>query len=350
MAEESSRDEFASRRNFLLATAGTIPAIAGCSDSGSDDGSTPDDSGDDAPSGNSTANSGDSENAGNETAEEAQDVEAVVGDRIESDTLAFVVEGVETTNRVGSYGEPDEGNTFVVVTMAVKNRTDDQFADFSPFMQAVLRDEENYTYTSTFYGTGRPLESGQLAPGEVARGDIVFEVPEDASGYVLRFDLEAFSFTNLNRVNIDLESEADSVARLEQDLDVDVRDVGEGVSKEGWEITLNGVRTAQEIDYDEAEDGFEYVIPNITVTNDSGETESVSVGLQMVMKDGEGWQYRDDSATYALDRQFEGGEFEDGETRRGEIAYHVEEGTAPLYWAAEFGLFTEGTKTFWQVR
>lgn len=351
--DSSPFDSLASRRTFIAATAGAVPMIAGCGETDPEGDGTPADQGDDSdPAGDGTdtaTESGGEEETERDEADQQQAVEGVVGDRIEGDNLELVVEGVEKTPQVDEYSEAEDGNTFLIVTMAVKNRTESEFANFSAFMQAVVRDDEDYTYSASFHGTGRPLESGQLAPGEVARGDVVFELPEDAAGLELRFDLNAFDFTDFDRVTIDLESEADSIATLEQDLRVDLHGVGDSVSKEGWEIGLNEVRTEQEIGYNEAEDGHEYLIPNVTATNNTGDSDHLSIGLQMVVKDGDGWQYRDDVATYSLDRQFESGEFADGETRRGEIAYQVPEDAEPLYWAVEFGIIADGTKAFWQL-
>jgi hypothetical protein len=72
----------------------------------------------------------------------------------------------------------------------------------------------------------------------------------------------------------------------------------------------------------------------------------------MLVKDGDGWSHQEDlTATTELNRAFdEGSPIADGETRRGEVVYEVEKGLSPLYWVFEFSLWTDGDKTFWELR
>lgn len=109
------------------------------------------------------------------------------------------------------------------------------------------------------------------------------------------------------------------------------------------EVVLNDVRFEGDLgQFAEVDEGNEFAIPDISVTTDTGEARSVSVALQMVVKDGKGWTHQTDiSGLTALDRQFEqGSEIEGGETLRGQLAYQVPEDAEGLYWAFEFDLLT----------
>lgn len=179
------------------------------------------------------------------------------------------------------------------------------------------------------------------------------------TGTVLGFERGETTFgvsgrlINNNLVVYDLGTEADTAATLEQDLRVDLHGAGDAVAKSDMEVTLNEVRTETKLDdFTEADEGNEFAVVDVSVTNETGEATPVSIALQMVTKDGAGWMYQVDvGAQAALDQAFEqGSELADGETRRGEIAYQVPEGTAPLYWVFEFDLLADGTKTFWQLR
>lgn len=286
-------------------------------------------------------------NAGNGSATVA------IGERVDDEQMSMVVRDVSKTDQIGEFQEAGSGNTFVVVRLAVKNTTDDAYLNFSGFLQTLVKDGEDYTYDQTIAATGETFTGGQLVPGEVARGDLVYEVPKDASDLSLQFDFETVSFLTVNRVTVDLESEADSTADLEQDLGVDVLDAGESASYGDVTVAVNGVEYAKSLgDFSEAGEGNEFAIVDITTTNETGEAQHVSTALQMLAKDGRGRSYSlSIDAVTALDRAYdETSALADGEERRGKVAYEVPEGVSPLYWTFEFTLWTDGDKTFWQLR
>lgn len=335
------------RRRYLTALlAGGLTAAAGCT-GGADGGPQPadDDGADDSESTTS-------EDDGGPGSDEPEAVDAVVGSLVEGDNLHLVVEDVEFTDRLGEFQEADEGNQYVVVQLALKNVTE-EFVHVSQLLQASIRDDEDYSYNMTVAATDQPtFNDGQFAPGEVERGTIVFEVPEDASGLTLQFDLDASIFGGIDRAEIDLEDETD-VHVLQQDLRIDTYGLGDGVEYQGVEVAVRGVETETQLgEFTQADQGHEYVIVDIEITNETGEEQRVSTALQMYLKDGDGWSYQEDlGATVELDRSFdESSALTDGETRAGELAYHVEEGLTPLYWVFEFTLWTEGDKTFWEIQ
>lgn len=342
------------RRKYLQ-SCGIVGAtlIAGCSGDGGGD----DDSDGDTPGGDGeteTQPDDDSDESTPTDESTPREASAVVGDLIEGSNLAMVARDVSEADQLGQFTEPDEGNVFVVVRMAVKNTTNSEFADFNSLLQTRLLDDQDYTYDQSIVAsTDRPMQAGQLAPGEVVRGDVVFEVPEDASGLQLEFDFQYFDFSDFERVTVDLTETAGSIADLDQDLAVPIHGEGDAVESGGLTAECNGFETATELDdFTQADEGNEYAIVDVSVTNETGEEQSVSILLQMMLKDGEGFSYSFDLGGYsALDQKFEQGTpISDGQTRRGKIAYQVPEGTSPLYWAFEFDVFVGGDKTFWQVR
>lgn len=276
-----------------------------------------------------------------------------IGDVVAGDRLSMVVRGVEETKQLGEFQEADSGNVYRVVRLAVKNTTRDEFAEFSGFLQTTLKDGDEYNYSRTIAGTGQALTGGQLAPGEVERGDVVYEVPEDASGLTLQFDFQAFSFFDFERVVVDLSEEADSIADLSQSLKVDVRTIGEAVSYADTSVVVNSVQFTDQIgSYADADRGNEFAIVDITTTNESDEEKRISTLLQMLAKDGAGNSYPISiTGLSQLDRAYEESTpLAPGERRRGKLAYEVPADTSTLYWIFEFTLWNEGDKTFWQLR
>lgn len=327
------------RRTLLLgSTAAFSTVVAGCI--GADDADPGD--GDDTDSGD---DDGDASDNGDER-------NALIGQLVDGEDVHLVVEGVERTEQLDEFTDADPGNVLLVVSLAYKN-VSDEFHTVSGLLNSRVRDAEDYTYEQSFYGTDQALNDGQIAPGEVERGDVVYEVPEDADDLSLEFDFDLGLFGTLQRATIDLEAETDDPHVLEQDLRLDVNDVGTSIEHGGTTVTVNEIETATELDdFTVADDGREFVIVDITVANDTGEEHHVSTILQMQLKDGDGYSYAEDvGAAATLDRAFEeGSPIADGDQRRGQVAYETEEGVTPLYWVFEFALFDQGDKTFWEIR
>ncbi len=267
--------------------------------------------------------------------------------------MSLVVESFERGVSLGEFTEPDSGNEFVEVQMALKN-TSSEYTEVSNLLQTRLRDDEDYQYDQTFgMGETPALDGGQFAPGEVGRGAVPFEIPTDASGLELVFDFDVSLFGGIDRATIDLETEADQVHQLEQTLQVEVYSPGDTVEYGDVQTAVNEFRTESSLgEFAQPDEGNEFVVVDISITNNTGEEQRFSTILQMMVKDGDGYTYQEDlTATSQLDRGFdEGTPLSDGETRRGELAYEVQTGRSPLYWAFEFSVFASGNKTFWQLR
>lgn len=344
------------RRRKVLLGLGTAVAVAGCAgddeepevvDETEEEADTSTETDEDETDEPAEEPEGDAEEE-----KEEEDVEAVVGDHIAAGDMSLVVEEVRRDADLGEFAEPDAGNEFVSVIVALKNTSDD-FVNVSNLLQTRIQDDEGYSYDQTFFGGDTPtFNDGQFAPGEVERGAINFEIPDDASGLKLIWDFSVGLFGGLNRAEIDLEAERD-IHRLEQDLAIDTHGIDDTVEFQDTQVTVNEVRTESELGmFAQPDEGNEYVIVDISIANNTGEEQRISTALQMLIKDDEGWSYQEDfSATAELDRDFdELSPVADGETRRGEVVYEIEEDLSPLYWVFEFSLWTDGDKTFWELR
>ncbi|UTF55912.1 DUF4352 domain-containing protein [Natronosalvus rutilus] len=338
------------RRKLLVvgATAcGTI--LAGCSSSEDDEEPSPVD-GDDTENSNGNEKSDGGDNTAEET--EAEDTEKVIGALVDGDQMHLVVEDVAHRTELGGFFEADEGNEFVVISLAMKN-VSDGFLEVSNLLQASLRDSKDSSYNRTFVGGKEPtFNDGQFVPGEVGRGIIVFEVPEDASGLELQFDFDVSAFGDVNQAHIDLELET-NVHTLEQDLQVEIYSAGQEIEYGGTEVAINSVEFEDNLGrFAKPDPGNEYAVIDISITNETGEEQRVSTLLQMLVKDKKGYSYQEDwAATTELDQEFdESSPIEDGETRRGKVVYQVEEDLSPLYWVFEFNMWINGDKSFWQLR
>lgn len=369
------------RRQYLraLPVAGSV-LLAGCA---GDDPATPTGSADRIEDDASTPGEG---TAAEGTPAEEPDgaVETVVlGELYDSEPVSMVVRAVQETDRIGPR-EPRAGHGFVVVRLAVKNTGSAALA-FEPLVQVKLVDGRSRTYERAFdVSTDRPLHGGTLVPGEVLRGDVVFEIPDAASGLQLAFvdgfvgtvgsalpemrnrpadsgrdeqdgpmeverDYVFAGATTQDGVHVDLGRSASTVLDLTQDLSVPVHRVGDSVEQEG--LTVEPLE-AEVRDPPTETAGSEVIVLDLAVTNESGRDRYVPGLLATALKDGEGFSYLVDvEQSRTVDGQFDQGRpIPDGETRRGKLAYRIPEETPPLYFAFEFAAVVDGTKTFWQLR
>lgn len=331
-----------SRRKYLLASTSVIAAsgMAGCSSEGNGD------------DGNNTGNDdgGNSGNGGNGGSSGGETANAIVGEAVQGDSMELVVRSVERTPEIDEYQQADSGNTFVILRMAVKNAAD-EYANFSSHFQATLENPQGNAYEASFSATDNPLQSGLLAPGEVTRGDLVFEVPEGDSDLTLSMDLSSFDLFNFSRIQVDLTEEASETGNVEQTLQVDVNSVGDSASHEDVTVTVHNVRIESELgEFSQAGDGMEFVIPEIEVQNGTDEELQVSTLLQMAMKTDTGLSFSGSVSSGQLSQSFsEQQPIPAGDNRRGELAYEVPQDRGQLYWAYNFLNLGSPMKAFWEL-
>lgn len=277
-------------------------------------------------------------------------VDAALGDVIEDDRIALATYGVERTTDIDEFTSADVGNEFVVVDLAAKNKSNEEFVSFSSLFQVTLRDSESYEYDQSITGSGGALASGELAPGEVTRGTIVFETPMDSSGLSLHVDLSE-SLWRYDGAIIDLESEGTG-RTLTQDLQIETYALGDTVEFRDTRFTPEEFRTSMGGEYFGPDQGNEFAIVDITVENTGDEELTISTLLQMDLKDQEGRTYDVSiSALTEIDRGFsQGNPIAPNTTRRGEVAFEVPQGSSPLYLVIDFDFFREGDKTFFRLR
>lgn len=343
------------RRQYLSFTATAITAsLAGCAGTSDSPGTgTPADGANDAGSSSATAAQTDdpTTEAGATTAPDP--MTAAIGELVEGDRLNLVVEAFQRGVDLGEYYDAESGNEFAVVSLALQN-TSTEYVTVSDLLQTRLQDDAYAVYEQTFAGTdAATVTDGQVAPGEVERGGIPFEIPTAASGLDFLFDVDGDIFGGINMVIIDLQAAADSVHPLEPALQVDIHDLDDPIEHGSVPVTVTEFRTARSLGQSmEPAAGTEYAIVDVSVTNNTGDQQAFSAPLPMLMKDGEGYTYQvDRAATVHLDRAFdERTPLGTGETRHGQLAYPVPEGESPLYWVFAFDRFTSGPKTFWQVQ
>jgi hypothetical protein len=116
-----------------------------------------------------------------------------VGDIIEIGTLTLTVNDV-TYPTGDQFNQPDSGNKFLVVDLTVENKGDSA-ASISTILQMWLKDSAGQKYDFDLMASvasGGTTPDGEIAPGEKIRGQVGFQVPENATDLVFVFDADIF--------------------------------------------------------------------------------------------------------------------------------------------------------------
>jgi hypothetical protein len=107
----------------------------------------------------------------------------VIGEPLRVGPLAFLVHGIREVPATPEE-RPAPGMRWVAVDVEVVNEGQDQAA-ISSFEMFDLTDSAGGSYGPTVIGSVAHNAEGNLAPGLRLRGEVVFEVPQDAGGFLL---------------------------------------------------------------------------------------------------------------------------------------------------------------------
>lgn len=110
---------------------------------------------------------------------------AKVGDRVESGGIALTVNGATRTDSASQFQKAKPGRIYVVADVTVESVTREK-APYNPLYFKV-KDADGYEYTASLISGDQGLKTGELNPGEKARGTVAFDVPGEAKGLVLSY-------------------------------------------------------------------------------------------------------------------------------------------------------------------
>ncbi|MCB1026883.1 MAG: DUF4352 domain-containing protein [Microthrixaceae bacterium] len=129
-----------------------------------------------------------------ESSAAATDEEFAVGDAVAlGDWQVKVYEFVDPVEVTNEFSQPEEGKRRVKVDAEVTNNGDEP-ANVSSLLCFELKDGENRTYDQTLFGDSDVGSiDGEIAPGEALRGEVEYDVPAEAGGFVLNFKCDLFS-------------------------------------------------------------------------------------------------------------------------------------------------------------
>jgi hypothetical protein len=110
-----------------------------------------------------------------------------VGERVEAGGIALTVVSVSTLNEIDEFWLPDAGNIFLVIDVIVENASRDDEAPYNPLYFSV-KDSDSFEYNTSMLAPDPALSSGTLVRGDKSRGNVAFEVPITASGFIVTYE------------------------------------------------------------------------------------------------------------------------------------------------------------------
>lgn len=104
---------------------------------------------------------------------------------------------VVTINSVQTHGptemdQPKSGDTYLVVDATFKNVSSSE-QNLSTLLQLSLKDATGQKYDETITTFAKSSPDGKVAAGDVARGDVVYEVPSAQKSFTLAFESDIVS-------------------------------------------------------------------------------------------------------------------------------------------------------------
>lgn len=266
------------------------------------------------------------------------------GDIIDFGDLSMIVLGWSSPAG-DEFSQPDAGNKFVVVDTLFVN-TGSAADSLSSLLQTQLKDGTSQVYNPDFNATlaaGVSSPDGEISPGERIRGSIGFQVPQDATGLQFVFDA---SFLGGQRVFVNLGDEPVSVPApetIEGETGVTPFEVGDIIEIGDLSLVVNAVTFPTGDDFNKPDDGKKFVAVDLSVTNNSAESQAISSLIQMDLKDATGQVYDVDfTASLAAGGASPDGELAPGETLRGQVGFQVPTDAQGLQFAFDGELFGGG--------
>ena len=281
-----------------------------------------------------------------------------LGDTVEFGDLRVTVHAAWTTMGDGQLFKPEEGKHFVYVDVSFRNEGDKPLS-LSTLIQMELRDGAGRKYAvdlGAIAAGGGASPDGEVAPGDILRGEVGYAVPTDATGLTWRF---TGGLLDLGQAIFDLGkiiplSETTPSAISETTAAEPTREalsnysVGDTVEFGDLRVTVHAIRTSMgDGQLFKPEEGKYFVYVDVSFRNEGDKPESLSTLLQMELRDGAGRKYAVDlGAIAAGGGAAPDGEVAPGDVLRGEVGYAVPTDVSGLTWRFSGGLLDSGQAIF----
>ena len=209
-----------------------------------------------------------------------------VGDIISIGNTILVVLGWDLYPG-GSQFPPQEGHKHLAVDVMLANQGKDPF-EFSPGHSMTLKDLSGNVYYMngiSGYVSGNDSPDAEIIPGEIIRGRVGFQVPEDQVEFVLIYEPDQ---DDLGEILINLGSTPVSLAPptdLNLKLQQEIFQIGDSAEILGQVIQIIGVTYPADEEITRPKEGYKSIVVDLQIEN-QGDTNLYFTGSnQMYLKD-----------------------------------------------------------------
>jgi hypothetical protein len=254
-----------------------------------------------------------------------------VGDIISSGNTILVVLGWDLYPG-GSQFPPQEGNKHLAVDLMLANQGKDPF-EFSPGWFVTLKDPSGNVYNMngiSSYVSGSDSPDAEIVPGEIIRGKIGFQVPEDQVEFVLIYepdqdDLGDIS-VNLGLIPVSLVPPSDLSLKFQQKIFL----IGDSAEILDQVIQIIEVTYPADDEIMRPKEGYKSIVVDVQIENQGDNTLYFTGSNQIYLKDSTGQIYSSEPSALPNDSSHVVGDLQPGESIRGQIGFHVPEGSGGL--------------------
>jgi hypothetical protein len=221
----------------------------------------------------------------------------VIGTRVTAGGAALTVLAMKTVNTLGK-GKAVDGSTFLDLEVLIENAsgsdagdTSSAAMDYTP-LYFRLQDPTGATYQPENQAVWPALQSGTLQPGEWVRGHVTFSVPADQTKWRLSYSPQVAPNRSVE-IWVDLSQPAVQ-ASLPTTGPVSAKQplpgAGQRVEMEGIALTVESVKSSQQVDLTRASAGNVLVILNVTIEN-AARVKTPYNPEYFTVKDPDGYEY-----------------------------------------------------------
>ena len=114
-----------------------------------------------------------------------------VGDQVKIGSTWLITVNSAQTNAGDAVSQPNQGNTYVVVDLTMKNLSS-QEQDVSSLLQFTFKDATGQKYDEALTDIGQSPD-GKVAAGDLLRGQLVYEVSTAQHQFTLAFENDIIS-------------------------------------------------------------------------------------------------------------------------------------------------------------
>lgn len=250
-----------------------------------------------------------------------------VGDIVSIDNTILVVLGWDLPLG-GLQFPPEEGKKHLAVDVMVANQGEDTF-EISPGYQMTLKDpsgQEYYMNTISGYISGSDKPDGEIIPGEIIRGKVGFQVPEDLENFVFIYELNRDGW---GEISVNLGSTPvtmDPPTTLNLTLQQDIYQIGDLIEISNRVIQVIEVTYPAGNEIIKPKENYKFVVVDVQIENQGEDTQFINGPFQMYLKDSTGQKYSSDSGAESINNSVPLiDELQPGERIRGQIGFQVPE-------------------------